>query len=387
MIRVLTLSTLFPDASRPVFGPFVERQTLSMSYHPDMAVQVVAPIGIPPGPLARHPRYQQFRDVPTREFWKGLMVHRPRFWHIPGTSGRFDAGFEARAVLPLLQDLRTAFPFDLIDAEFFFPDGPAAIKLGKALGVPVSIKARGADIHFWGNNPATAAQVREAGQQADGMLSVAGALKADMVALGMPEDRIRVHHTGVNLDAFCPINRTGAKILLGVRGPLIVSVGALIPRKGQAILIEALTMIPQATLVLIGQGADQAMLQRLAVEQGVADRVRFTGPLAEEAVAQWLGAADVMALASASEGLANVWVEALACGTPICITDVGGAREVLSDARAGHIVRRNPESFATAINDLIANPRPSIVMRDVAEEFSWHTNMTALFDHFTRLVG
>jgi teichuronic acid biosynthesis glycosyltransferase TuaC len=347
----------------------------------------VAPIGLPPWPLSRHPRYRALSALPQREDWKGLIVHRPRFLHVPGTGGRFDAGCEARAILPLLRQIRQTFTFDLIDAEFFFPDGPAAIRLGEKLGVPVSIKARGADIHFWGNNPATAAQVRHAGQQARGLLAVADALRDDMVALGMPKDRITVHHTGVDLNQFQPINRCATRAILDVKGPLIVSVGALIPRKGQAILIDALAHIPGATLVLIGKGEDQARLKQQADDAGLTDRVRFTGALPGEKIAQWLAAADVMALPSASEGLANAWVEALACGTPIVITDVGGAREVLRDEMAGRIVARDADSFATAIRDLIAHPPRAGAARAVAERFTWAANTQALYDHFKRIVG
>ncbi len=104
---------------------------------------------------------------------------------------------------------RSAFAFDVIDAEFFFPDGPAAVRLGRALGVPVSIKARGADIHHWGRQRFTARQVRDAGLAADGMLAVSAALKADMVALGLPAAHIRVHYTGVDLDRFRPSPGSG----------------------------------------------------------------------------------------------------------------------------------------------------------------------------------
>lgn len=387
MIRVLTLSTLFPDASRPVFGPFVERQTLGLAAHPEVEVRVVAPIGLPPAPLSLLPRYRAFRDLPLVENWKGLTVHRPRFWHVPGTGGMFDAGMEARAILPLLRHIRKDFPFDLIDAEFFFPDGPAAIRLGNALGVPVSIKARGADIQYWGRNTATTGQVRAAGRRAAGLLAVSAALKDVMVDMGMPADRIRVHYTGVDLENFSPLNRTAAKAVLGVDGHLIVSVGALIPRKGHEIVIDALASLPDATLVIIGKGEAAKALEAQAAALGLADRVRLTGPQPAEAIAQWLGAADVMALASASEGLANAWVEALACGTPIVITDVGGARELLTDEKGGHVVERNAQDFAKAIGDLIANPRPIAEQRAIAERFTWATNTKALVTHFQAILG
>lgn len=387
MLRVLTLATLFPDITRSRLGPFVERQTLGLAAHPDVELQVVAPIGLPPFPLSLHPHYRRFSDAPEAEDWKGLRVHRPRFMHLPGTKGRFDAGALARRLMPLLTDIRQTFPFNIIDAEFFFPDGPAAIALGAHFGVPVSIKARGADIHFWGQNPPTANQVRAAGRSADGLLAVSEALKGDMARIGMPLDGITVHYTGVDLNKFTVQDRASAKTKRGISGPLLVSVGALIPRKGQSLVIDALPHLPDAQLVLIGEGEDRARLSQQAETLCVADRVTFTGNLPHEEIAAWLSAADVMALPSASEGLANAWVEALACGTPIVITDAGGAREVLVDESAGQIVERTAEGVLAGLQSVLAAPPSRAACRQIAERFTWGRNTETLFRHLSLLVG
>lgn len=387
MLRVLTLSTLFPDETRPRLGPFVERQTLGLAAHPGVELQVVAPLGLPPFPLNLHGHYRRFRDVPASEDWKGPTVHRPRFLHIPGAKGRFDAGALTRRLIPLLTDIRRTFPFDIIDAEFFFPDGPAAVALGKHFSVPVSIKARGADIHLWGHNPATAQHVRAAGREAEGLLAVSEALKADMVAISMPEDKITVHYTGVDLERFSVVDRAEAKAALGIKRTLIVSVGALIPRKGQSLLIDALPHLPEAGLVLIGEGEDRPRLLQQAQTLGVSDRVCMTGNLPHDEIANWLSAADVMALPSASEGLANAWVEALACGTPIVITEAGGAREVLQDASAGRIVHRTAEGVLAGLKEVLANPPSRQACRQIAERFTWERNTETLFRHLSLLAG
>ncbi|WP_373928484.1 hypothetical protein [Sphingomonas aerolata] len=87
MMRVLTLSTLFPDASRPNFGVFVERQTLGLAAYPGVDLRVVAPIGLPPGPLRLVPRFAPLAQVPLEETWRGVGVQRPRFTTIPATGG------------------------------------------------------------------------------------------------------------------------------------------------------------------------------------------------------------------------------------------------------------------------------------------------------------
>ncbi len=386
MLRVLTLSTLFPDASRPNFGIFVEQQTRGIAARSDLDVRVVAPVGLPPFPLSLHPRYRALRALPRHEQWRGLDVFRPRFVNIPGTSGRFHPAMLVREIRPLLRNIRGDFPFDLIAAEFFYPDGPAAIALGREFGVPVSIKARGADIHHWGTAPATRASVLAAGRAASGCLAVSNAMRDDMIALGMDGDRIERSLTGVDPARFHPRDRTEAKAALGISGPLVLSTGALIERKGHDIVIDAVARLPGVALRIAGEGPARAQLQARIDAVGIADRAQLLGSVAHDAMPQWLAAADVMALASASEGLANAWVEALASGTPIVIPDIGGAREVMRDG-AGRIVARNADAFAAGIAALLADPPSAQAVRAAAAPFTWEANAGHLSDFYHRLVA
>lgn len=386
MLRVLTLSTLFPDATRPNFGIFVERQTAGLAASADVAVKVVAPVGLPPGPLALIQHGDKL-TLPARETWRGLDVFRPRFTSIPGVGGRWHVHHLLRALEPLLDSIRRDFAFDVIDASFFFPDGPAAVALGTRYGVPVSIKARGADIHHWGTTGPTAAQVVAAGQAADGVLAVSAAMRADMASIGIPHERIRVHHTGVDLDRFRPVDRRAAKVAMGVDGPLVLSLGNLIPRKAHHLVLRAVAALPGTTLAIAGEGPDRARLVALAAELGVGHRVRLLGGVAHADLPAIVAAADVMALASTSEGLANAWLEALACGTPIVISDAGGAREVVRTRDAGRIVASNPANIAVGIADVLANPPVPEAVRAAATAFTWEANRAALVDHLTGLVA
>jgi len=100
-----------------------------------------------------------------------------------------------------------------------------------------------------------------------------------------------------------------------------------------------------------------------------------------------LSAADAMVLPSASEGLANAWVEALACGTPIVITDTGGARELLREESAGQIVARTPSAIAAAVCSLLAQPSaPEIVARST-QRFSWEAHAATLAERYAAIVA
>jgi glycosyltransferase involved in cell wall biosynthesis len=291
----------------------------------------------------------------------------------------------AEALLPLLTSIRRRFPFELIDAEFFWPDGNAAMRLAEALGLPFSIKARGADIHYWGARADTGPQVLAAGRAAGGLLAVSEAMKRSMADLGLTEERIRVHYTGVDTTRFRSVNRAEAKRQLGVEGPLIVTAGALIPRKGQALSIEVLAMLPEATLILVGDGPDRPGLEALALEKGLADRVRFLGRRPHEELPFLLAAADVSLQPSESEGLANVWVEAMACGTPVVTTDVGGAREAVDRPAAGRRVARDPVALAAAVREILAAPPTPEEVEAAAARFSWERNAAELAAHLSAL--
>jgi teichuronic acid biosynthesis glycosyltransferase TuaC len=385
-LRILTLSTLFPATSRPNFGIFVERQTAALTAVPDFAVTVINPIGIAPWPLSLSAEQSELKKLVHNEQWGELDVYRPRFTAIPKIGGPLNPRAMARAVVPLAKRLHGEIGFDLIDAEFFYPDGPAAMRLSEALGIPFTIKARGADIHYWGEQPGCTKQLLEAARKAAGLLSVSEALKADMVALGMDADKILVHYTGLDPSRFMPQHRAAGKAKLGINGPLILSVGALIPRKNQHLLIAALPLLPDATLMLAGLGPNESDYRVLAEKLGVAGRVRFLGNVPHDDLPALFAAADIMALVSESEGLANAWVEALACGTPIVASDVGGIRELVKTPEAGRIVARTPEAIAAAIADILANPPSGEAVAANVSAFSWDENARALAAFFRDIL-
>ena len=151
-------------------------------------------------------------------------------------------------------------------------------------------------------------------------------------------------------------------------------------------MIEALSDLPDARLLLVGKGEDEAELRALAQERGLADRVHFLGSLDHDLLPLVLSAADAMVLPSSSEGLANAWVEALACGTPLVITDAGGAREVVDGPDAGIIVARDAGAIADGIRLVLARATSPQTVAAKAERFDWRVNGRTLGAYYDRIV-
>ena len=390
--RVLSLSTLYPNASNPRFGTFVARSLEALAARDDWDVTVINPIGVPPVAFGK---YAALKQAATNGEENGVRVLRPTFPLIPKFGGPFNPALIAWKVLPLVRRLHAESPFDLIDAQFFYPDGPAAARIAGRLGLPLSIKARGADIHYWGSKGYGLRQMRQAAKQARGMLAVCGALADDMQAMGLEREKITLHYTGLDRDRFRPLDHVGLRKRLGQslgislsdKDPLLATVGALIPRKGQEFVIGALLAHPNATLLLVGQGEDEARLRQMVRDFGMQGRVHFLGNVDHNILPVILSAADAMVLPSASEGLANAWVEALACGTPLVITDAGGAREVVTSRDAGVIVERDEQAIADGIRQILKAKTPPDRVVAMAERFSWQANAAALAEYYEGLLG
>ncbi len=384
-LRILSIATLFPDAARPNFGLFVERSLRALAQQPGIALTVVAPVGLPPFPLSLHPRYRALRSLPRTETWNGIAVHRPHFPLIPRHGARFNPALVARAVLSAVRGAA----FDVVDAQFFYPDGPAAMRVAAALGLPFSVKARGADISHFGHAAATKAQLLAAADGAAGLLAVSEAMRRDMAAIGIDPGKVAIHYTGIDGERFRPGDRAAARAALGIgTDPVIATVGALIPRKGQALVIEALPMLPEVHYWLAGAGEEEGRYRALAERLGVAGRVHMMGPVANADLPTLYRAADAVVMPSVSEGLANAWVEALACGTPIVISDAGGAAELVASPAAGRIVERTPDAIAAAVRAILAAPTGQAeVAASLAGRFDWDRNGRELADHLRRCAG
>lgn len=382
-LRVLSIATLFPDATRPDFGGFVERSLREAAKDDAIDLTVVAPLGLPPWPLSAHRRYAALTNLPHVELRGGLTVHRPRFRLIPGLSGRWNPALIARAVLPLARQIAP----DVIDAQFYYPDGAAAMKVADTLAVPFVAKARGADISFWGHGRNTAGQVAATGAAAARSLAVSDALKREMVALGIDAAKIAVHYTGLDHDRFRPIDRRAAKTARELTGAVLLTVGALIERKRQDLVIAALQHLPKATLLIAGRGEREAAYRTLARALGVEARVQFLGAVANAELPALYAASDVTVMPSNSEGLANAWVESLACGTPIVISEAGGAHELVRDSVAGRIVGWDVEEIVEAVSAILADPpAQDAVSASVRDRFDWAKNGRELAEHWKQVV-
>jgi teichuronic acid biosynthesis glycosyltransferase TuaC len=373
-IRIVTFTTLFPNTAQPTHGVFVENRLRHLVAGGGVESRVVAPVPWFPralGPL--FPSYAKFGAVPGIEQRHGTPILHPRYPVLPTVGMELAPALLFARCLPALRRLqRESGDFDLIDAHYFYPDGVAAVLLGKALSKPVVITARGTDINLIPSYRLPRRMIRYAAREAAGLVTVSQALRDKLVELGVPSARVRVLRNGVDLAMFHPCDRFAARARLGTPGPILLSVGNLIELKGHDLVIRALTALPQHILLIVGEGPDRAALERLALSLDLADRVRFLGRVAHHSLAEVYSAADALVLASRREGWPNVLLEAMACGTPVVASDVSSMCEIVAAPEAGVLMsERSANGVAAAVRSLIERPPERAATRRYAERFSW----------------
>jgi len=315
------LSTVFPNPAQPLHGLFVFERARHMPAHAE--VVAVAPVSW---------MIRLRHRVPYREVNGNLTVIHPTYFYVPGIMKALDGLCLFLSTLWAIRTLQREFPFDLIDSHFSFPEGFAAVMLGRWFRCPVTITLRGTIGHLSVQRLRRLA-ISWALRNATRLIAVGHPLAALAVSLGADPARVDVIPNGVDTRRFSPVDRAEARATLGLPagGRLIVSAGHLSPRKGfdrvLRVMPDLLADMPDLSFAIVGgAGVERdniATLERLVRESSLESHVIFTGAQPPEQVALWMNAADVFVLASDNEGCPNVVWEALACGRAVVASKVG----------------------------------------------------------------
>jgi glycosyltransferase involved in cell wall biosynthesis len=372
-LSILTATTLFPNPVQRAHGVFVETRLRHLLASGEVTAHVLAPIPWLP-PMVRYSSYGPLQTVPSREQRNGLIVEHPRYLVVPKFGMTLTPLTLYRAMRKrFVALLKEGHRFDLIDAHYFYPDGVAAVRLAREFNLPVTVTARGTDLNLIPEFPAPRKMILDAASKADGMITVCQALKDTLIEMGVADERVTVLRNGVDLELFRPIDRAAARSALGLSRRTLASVGLLIDRKGHHHIIRALKDLPDNDLLIAGDGPDRRALERLAVEEGVADRVRFLGSVDQNRLREIYNAVDALVLASSREGWANVLLESMACGTPVVASAVWGTPEVVARPEAGVLMPSlDPQGVADGVRRLFAAYPDREATRRYAEGFNWN---------------
>ncbi|KPV40328.1 glycosyl transferase family 1 [Thiohalorhabdus denitrificans] len=394
--RVVVLSQLFPHAGDPGAGLFIRERMFRVARHLPMVV--VSPVPWFPfqGAIRRfRPHFRPPR--PSDEWQDGVQVLFPRYFSVPGVAKSLDGLFQALGAFRTVRRLRREWGGEVLDAHFAYPDGYAAGWLGRWLGMPVTVTLRGTEPPLT-RSPVGRVLLRGAMKRSHRVFAVSASLRALAEDMGAPAGRTRVIPNGVDAEKFRPEDRSRARRDLGIpeEAPVLISVGALVERKGFHRVLEVLPALREAHpglqyLIVGGPGPEGdlgAYLEERTRQLGLEDTVRFLGPLPPERLRGPLSAADLFVLATSHEGWANVFLEAMACGLPVVTTDVGGNREVVSRREVGRIVPfGDPEELRSQLEEALGTTWDRGMIRAYAERNGWEDRVAMLVEEFREVAA
>ncbi|QWT21708.1 glycosyltransferase family 4 protein [Bacillus sp. NP157] len=376
-MKILVLTNLFPTPWDPRRGAFNRQQFQRLGERHDVDVLTA---------------------VDFRERMAGAkgQVHVPNvkrdhftFYHPPGI-GRFLNAlcYVACVMWQRGRELRRA-NYDVVLGSWAFPDGVAAAWIARLLGVPYAVKVHGSDLNVQANARLRRMQIRHSLRGAGAVLAVSKALAQKAIDIGARPDAVETVYNGVDGKLFRRGNRAAARERLGLPldVPLVLYVGNLKVSKGCMDLIDAFPSLAKqrrdARLYFVGDGPDFTTLEDRAASLCCASAVHFAGPVGHAALPDWFRAADLLCLPSHNEGVPNVVLEAMACGTPVVATSVGGIPEVVPTFAGILVPAHHPDLLARALADMLDRHVDAEAIAAHATSFRWEDNI----DRLERMLG
>ncbi|WP_417317433.1 glycosyltransferase [Emcibacter sp.] len=382
-MHVLTITSLYPNCLQPRHGIFVKIRFDHMEQLPDFSHKVIAPVAWAPV-LSWLPgsRFRLYADIPHREVQNGIEVFHPRYLTLPGTGViNVARAMEKAATRVITGVYNHAEEFDLIDGQYLYPDGVAAAHVARKYNKPLVLTARGSDVNYWMDREETRPKILEAIDYASAVICVSQALKRALMGHGVAEAKLIVLPNGVDKNVFHREHKPTT------HHDYLLSVGNLVPLKGHDIALRGLASLPDKELIIIGQGPEEKNLKQLARELQISDRVTFLGHVPQKDLARYYAYADAVLLMSSMEGMPNVILESLSCGTPVIATSVGGIPEIVNDSNGILLKDRATAALSEALASFYGKSWDHDAISNAMKHLDWMAVARDQFELYSRVLA
>ena len=385
-MKVLYFSYAYPNSTQPTLGTFNRSLLAALSSQHD--IRVVAPVPFPQIIRSRlkgtSPSAPGFQAIP------GVEADYVPFYYPPKVMrDRFDE-FLWWSVREQLERTIREFRPDVILSYWAHPDGAVAVRAGRAQGIPVVTIVGGSDVLLLARSGRRRTSILNALHQADAVVAVSRHIAETLIADGLPAENVHVVRRGIDRTIFRPGDRADARRELGLAAKrfTLISVGRLESVKGQTHLIEACHQLFREghsfAAHLLGGGPLAQRLKQEIRHANLQGTVTLHGSQPQAVLANWYRAADVTVLPSLSEGIPNVLLESMACGTPFVASNVGGIPEIVDERYDDLVSPADAAALAMALRRRLTTAPPSTYSPESRrfEPGSWEDSAAALCDVF-----
>jgi len=381
---------MFPNRLRPSHGVFVKERLRHVAEKIDLTM--VAPV--PSFPLMELTgKYRGLGALEEEESIDGLRVLHPRYFMIPKYLKVLDASFYRRSLAPYMEGLAKEQGAQLLDFHWVFPDAIGGLSWARKLGLKTVVTVRGNEAIYYFDRSPVRKVVQRALSQFDHVIAVSHDLQEKILAdYGVEPSRISVIANGIDTERFRRTDQTAARKACHLEEGVccLLTVSRLSPEKGLDRLLRAFQRLGRADtrLVVIGDGPLGGELRALCAELGIEQQVDFPGALGHHEICAWYNAADLFCLPSLWEGCPNVIIEALACGTPVVASRVGGIPELVGGAEHGILVPPGEvEALAGALGTALAREWDRGLISQWGSARSWSEVADQVIKVFERVLS
>jgi teichuronic acid biosynthesis glycosyltransferase TuaC len=382
-MKLAVITPYFPSSAEPWQGRSAYQTLRLIARQAD--VHVFFPYAAYPALLK--PRSRGYQKLDPSYTVPDVDVSYYPYPALPLVSRPLNGWMAARVLLPHVRE----FAPDLIFSCFLYPDGDAALRIGRTLSVPVVTQSIGSDINRIGD-PISAMQTRAVLRNTDFLVTVSDDLCKKAVTMGAHPQKSRAVVNGCDLSVFHPGDRTSARQQLNIplAAQAIVYIGRMDVKKGLRELVEAAASIhperPNLHVYLVGAGPDKGIIESAIQGVNASDYIHVMPACQFDEVAVWMTAADLVTLPSYMEGCPNVVLEALACGRPVVATKVGGIPEMVNDECGRLVPPGESAALAGALAAVLGREWDAATIAAHGSR-SWNDVAAELLDVFDSLLA
>lgn len=369
--HIIVITTFYPNKIHPQRAVFTENLVKSISKY--CKVTVISPVPFFPGIK----RTQQANKIPLIENRNGIEIHHPRFLSIPKLEMLSTITYFL-GTLGSLSNLRRKSKDIILHGHRIYPDGTAVALLARFFHLPYVLTAHGSDINRTSKKFGMKKQMAVAMEKANALIAVSDALKNRINEL-VDTNITKIPCAGFDPEIFNYIDKKQKSSETSIKGKSVIYIGNLLKLKGVGLLVEAWHSLSKNKrlskddkLILIGEGNYRKKIEELIDKWDLSKSVILTGSIGQHEIPAYLVNADALCLPSFMEGMPNVIIEALSCGTPVCASNVGGIPEILKNKINGILINQlDSEHIADALLKTLETEWDKNRLQDSVKDHTW----------------
>lgn len=280
--------------------------------------------------------------------------------------------------------------FDIIIGQMGCPGGYVAAKIAQKYNKPSIIGLRGSDVTNYLKIPILRRLTLWTYRNCSHIVTVSEDLKKQIIKYGINKNKISIIKNGINpIFKIYDKEKSKKNQNISLEKQIILFIGHLIPLKGINFLIESLSLLKTNCfkLYIIGSGEEKNKLEKIIFEKKLSNHIEFVGNVNQSGLVHWYNAADVFCLPSLREGIPNVMLESLACGTPVVTTDISNNSDIINKSNGILIEPKNSIQLASALEKVLSNTWDRNKISESVNNFNWNKNSIKYFKLIRKVIN